>query len=235
MLEILSSWLPALTKGAGLTLMVALVALSISLVLGMIVALFRLSRFWLLRFVGTCYTTIIRGIPELVLLLLVYYGGQQFINDWRFERADAAGISVEAIDFDPFWAGAVVIGLIYTAYMAETLRGAILAIPNGQLEAARAYGLSHGRIFFRITLPQMIRHALSGISNNWLVMLKSTALVSLISLKDVVKIAADAAKSTGYQFSFYIFAGIVFLLFTTFSILLFRYLERRYSAGFVRT
>lgn len=211
-----------------------MIALVISLVFGMVIALFRLSQSRILNIISITYTTIIRGIPELVLLLLIFYGGQQFINDWRFEWADARGIDIEAIDFPPFWSGAIVIGLIYTAYMAETLRGAMMAVSSGQLEAANAYGLSKSRIFFRITLPQMVRHALPGISNNWLVMLKATALVSLIALKDVVKIASDAAKATGYQFTFFLFAGAVFLLFTSISVFIFRYLEKRYSIGFIR-
>lgn len=233
-IDTLYKWLPVLLKGSGLSISVAAIALVISLVLGMVIALFRLSNSRILNAIGLSYTTIIRGIPELVLLLLVFYGGQQFINDMRFEWADARGIDIDAIDFSPFWAGAVVIGIIYTAYMAETLRGAILAVPSGQHEAARAYGLSSTRIFFRITLPQMIRHALPGISNNWLVMLKATALVSLIALKDVVKIASDAAKASGYQFTFFLFAGVVFLVFTSISIIIFRYLEARSSIGFTR-
>ncbi len=230
---LLNAWLPVLLKGASLTLAVGLIALIISLLLGMVIALFRLSRSRVLNTIGTSYTTLIRGIPELVLLLLIFYGGQQFINDQRFAWADARGVDIDPINFSPFWSGAVVIGLIYTAYMAETLRGAILAVSSGQLEAARAYGLSNSRVFFRITLPQMVRHALPGVSNNWLVMLKATALVSLISLQDVVKIASDAAKATGHQFTFYLFAGLIFLLFTSVSVLVFRYLENRYSIGFV--
>lgn len=232
--DLIAEWLPTLMKGSMLTLGVGVVALVISLILGMVIALFRLSKSRILSTIGTAYTTIIRGIPELVLLLLIFYGGQQFINDRRFAWADARGIDIAPIDFSPFWAGSVVIGLIYTAYMAETLRGAILAVPAGQHEAANAYGLNPTRIFFRITLPQMVRHALPGISNNWLVMLKATALVSLIALKDVVKIASDAAKASGYQFTFFLFAGAVFLLFTSISVFVFRYLERRYSIGFTR-
>lgn len=232
--HIIAEWFPTLMQGASLTLGVAIVALVISLVLGMVIALLRLSRSRTLSIIGGLYTTIIRGIPELVLLLLIFYGGQQFINDWRFEWADARGVDIDPIDFAPFWAGAVVIGLIYAAYMAETLRGAMMAVHSGQLEAAKAYGLKSSRIFFRITVPQMIRHALPGISNNWLVMLKATALVSLIALKDVVKIASDAAKATGYQFTFFLFAGVIFLLFTSVSVFVFRYLENRYSIGFTR-
>ncbi len=233
-INLLIEWLPTLAKGSALTLGVGVVALFISLILGMIIALFRLSRYRLFSTIGTAYTTIIRGIPELVLLLLIFYGGQQFLNDLLFTWADKRGVDVEPINFSPFWSGSIVIGLIYAAYMAETLRGAILAVPSGQIEAANAYGLSKTRIFFRITLPQMVRHALPGVSNNWLVMLKATALVSLIALTDIVKISSDAAKASGYQFTFFLFAGAVFLLFTSVSIFIFRYLERRYSIGFTR-
>ncbi len=104
----IADWLPTLVKGSVLTLGVGVIALVLSLVCGMIIALFRLSHSRILRSIGTAYTTIIRGIPELVLLLLIFYGGQQFINDWRFEWADARGIDINPIDFAPFWAGAIV-------------------------------------------------------------------------------------------------------------------------------
>jgi len=224
-----------LLKGSVVTLGVGLVALLISLMFGMIIALFKLSRLAALRIIGGVYTTIIRGIPELVLLMLIYYGSQQFINDMRFAWGDKHGIDVDPINFDPFWSGAIVLGAIYTAYMAETLRGAILAVSKGQIEAAKSYGLTNWRIFYRVTVPQMLRHALPGISNNWMVMLKATALVSLIALQDVVNLGSKAAKSTGYQFTFYLFVGVIFLLFTTASVLLFRYLERTYSIGFKRS
>ncbi len=232
--SLISEWFPTLMKGSGLTLGVGLIALLISLIFGMIIALFRVSKSRILQVVGGAYTTIIRGIPELVLLLLIFYGGQEFVNNWRFEWADARGVDIEAIDFSPFWAGAMIIGFIYAAYMAETLRGAILAVSSGQLEAAKAYGLGSVRIFFRITFPQMIRHALPGISNNWLVMLKATALVSLIMLSDVVKLSFAAGKATQHPFTFLLFAGVVFLFFTGISVLIFRFLETRYSIGFTR-
>ncbi len=232
--SLIAEWLPTLMKGASLTLGVALIALLISLIIGMIIALFRVSKSRVLSVIGGTYTTVIRGIPELVLLLLIFYGGQEFINNWRFEWADARGIDVDVIEFSPFWAGAIVIGFIYAAYMAETLRGAILAVSSGQLEAAKAYGLSAKRIFFRITVPQMIRHALPGISNNWQVMLKATALVSLIMLSDIVELSFSAGKATQYHFTFLLFAALVFLFFTSISVVIFRYLETRYSIGFTR-
>ncbi len=233
-IHLLIERLPILLQGSALVLGLGILALLVSLVLGMAIALCRLSSVRPLSYFGLAYTTIIRGIPELVLLLLIFYSVPELINNWRFARADELGIDIEPINFVPFWSGVIVIGIIYAAYMAETLRGAIMAVPFGQLEAAKAYGLSKARIFWRITFPQMIRHALPGISNNWQVMLKATALVSLIMLKDVVKIAKDAATATGHQFTFLLFAGAVFLVFTSASVLLFRYLERRYSIGFIR-
>ncbi len=233
-IHLLIERMPILLEGSALVLGLGLLALLLSLVLGMLIALCRLSPLRPLSYFGLAYTTIIRGIPELVLLLLIFYSVPEIINNWRFARADALGIDIDPIIFVPFWSGVAVIGLIYAAYMAETLRGAMMAVPSGQLEAAHAYGLSKSRIFFRITFPQMVRHALPGVSNNWLVMLKATALVSLIMLQDIVKVSKDAAIATGHQFTFFLFAGFVFLLFTSVSVLIFRFLEYRYSIGFVR-
>ena len=100
------------------------------------------------------------------------------------------------IDVSPFFAGIATIGFIFGAYMAETFRGAIIAVDKGQLEAARAYGMSSWQVFHRVLFPQMMRHALPGFGNNWLVLLKTTALVSIIGLEDMVKAAADAGGST---------------------------------------
>ncbi len=113
--------------------------------------------------------------------------------------------------------------------MAETFRGAILSVNKGQIEAGVAYGMSKSKIFIRITFPQMMRHALPGIGNNWLVLLKTTALVSIIGLQDMVKIAGDAAGSTQQPFTFYLTVAFVFLFFTAISSALLKRLENRYS------
>ena len=138
------------------------------------------------------------------------------------------------IDIDPFVAGVATIGFIFGAYMAETFRGAILAVPAGELEAGHAFGLSRSQVFFHILMPQMIRHALPSFGNNWLVLLKATALVSVIGLNDVVRRAGLAAGATREPFTFYVVVALDYLVLTTISIVILQWMERRYSAGFRR-
>jgi arginine/ornithine transport system permease protein len=217
----------SILQGALLTLEVALTSLLIAVMLGMAGALAKLSASRTNRRLATVYTTLIRGIPDLVLMLLIFYGGQALVN----YLAPLAGYD-EYIDINAFIAGVITIGFIFGAYMTETFRGAILAVPPGQLEAGRAYGMSGGLVFRRILLPQMMRHALPGIGNNWLVLLKTTALVSIIGLDDMVRKAGLAAGATREPFTFYLVVALGFLVFTTVSVLLLHWAERRYSAGF---
>jgi arginine/ornithine transport system permease protein len=215
-----------LIDGTLLTIQVALVSLAIAAVLGMLGALAKLSASPVAAGVATLYTTIIRGIPDLVLMLLLFFGGQVFVN----RMAPLVGYD-EYIDINPYIAGVVTIGFIFGAYMTETFRGAILAVPQGQLEAGHAYGMSRGQVFRRILLPQMVRHALPGFGNNWLVLLKTTALVSIIGLDDMVRKAALAAGATRAPFTFYFVVALDYLVLTTISILVLRWADRRYSAG----
>jgi arginine/ornithine transport system permease protein len=218
---------PSLIPGIFLTMQVALISLAISLVLGMLGALAKLSDSFPARILASVYTTLIRGVPDLVLMLLIFFGGQTLMNN----LATVLGYD-DYIDVNPYIAGVLTIGFIYGAYMAETFRGAILAVPAGQIEAGYAFGMSAGQVFRRITLPQMVRHALPGFGNNWLVLLKGTAIISIIGLDDVVRKAALAAGATQKPFTFYLAVAVVFLLFTTVSVVLLRWAEHRYSAGF---
>ncbi len=220
---------PSILEGAWLTLSVALLSLAVAMVLGMAGALAKLSQSRLAAGIAGVYTTVIRGIPDLVLMLLIFFGGQVFVN-WA-----AAGLGYEDyIDVDPFLAGTLTLGLIFGAYMAETFRGAIMAVPRGQLEAGYAYGMNKVQVFVRILLPQMIRYALPGFGNNWLVLLKATALVSVIGLDDMMRKGQLAAGATRMPFTFYLVIAFGFLAFTTVSVLLLRWAERRYSLGFER-
>ena len=142
-----------------------------------------------------------RGVPDLVLMLLLFYSIQIWLND----LTDLLGW--DQIDIDPFVAGVAVLGFIYGAYFTETFRGAFLAVPRGQLEAGAAYGMTPWQVFSRIMFPQMMRFALPGIGNNWQVMVKATALVSIIGLADVVKASQDAGKGTLRFFFFTLLAG----------------------------
>ena len=140
-------------------------------------------------------------------------------------------LGIDQIDIDPFVAGVITLGFIYGAYFTETFRGAFLAVPRGQLEAGSAFGMSKWRIFMRIMFPQMMRFALPGIGNNWQVVVKATALVSIIGLADVVKASQDAGKGTLRFFFFTLLAGAIYLAITTVSNLVLMWLEKHYSAG----
>ena len=223
--DMLHGYLPAILGGLWVTLSVAALSLASACLFGLLGAIAKLSGSRVARWVAGAYTTVIRGLPELVLMLGVFYGGQILLNS----LADSQGWGY--IDVPPFAAGVLTIGFIFGAYLTETFRGAILAIPRGQIEAAQAYGLSRRRVLTRIVLPQMVRHAIPGFSNNWLVMVKATALVSIIGLDDMVHRANLAASATREPFTFFVVVGLLYLAITTVSILLLSRLERRYSLG----
>ncbi|KVQ97302.1 ABC transporter permease, partial [Burkholderia ubonensis] len=155
---------PLLWAGTVETVKLAVLSLAASLVLGLAGAAAKLSTNRACAAVGTFYTTLIRAVPDLVLMLLLFYGMQILLN----HVTDLIGW--DQIDIDPFAAGIVTLGFIYGAYFTETFRGAFLAVPRGQLEAGFAYGMSGWRVFRRILFPQMMRFALPGIGNNWQVL-----------------------------------------------------------------
>lgn len=221
----LHGYFSAILGGLWVTLSVAAVSLVIACVFGLLGAVAKLSVSRAARVCAETYTTLIRGLPELVLMLFIFYGGQILLN----AVADAQGWGY--IDVPPFTAGVLTIGFIFGAYLTETFRGAILAIPRGQIEAAQAYGLSKTQVLTRIVLPQMVRHAIPGFSNNWLVMVKATALVSIIGLDDMVHRANMAASATREPFTFFVVIALIYLAITTVSIFLLSRLERRYSLG----
>lgn len=216
---------PAVFGGLAVTLSVAALSLTIACVFGLLGAVAKLSRSRAARWAADIYTTLIRGLPDLVLMLFIFYGGQIALN----HVAERQGWGY--IDVPPFAAGVLTIGFIFGAYLTETFRGAILAIPKGQIEAAHAFGLSKGRVIRRIVLPQMIRHAIPGFSNNWLVMVKATALVSIIGLDDMMHRANLASASTREPFTFYALIALIYLAITTVSIFALSRLEKRFSLG----
>lgn len=216
---------PILLEGTIKTIELSLLSLAVSVLLGLAGAAGKLSSNRVAAGIATAYTTLIRSVPDLVLMLLLFYSIQIGLND----LTDA--LNLDQIDIDPFVAGVITLGFIYGAYFTETFRGAFLSVPRGQLEAGHAYGMSGWQVFSRIMFPQMMRFALPGIGNNWQVLVKSTALVSIIGLADVVKVSQDAGKSTLHFFFFTLVAGFVYLLITSVSNLVLIWLEKRYSAG----
>ena len=159
-------------------------------------------------------------------MLLIYYSLPALLNQW----IDAMGIDAR-VEFPPIVAGIATLGLIFGAYMTETFKTALQNIPKGQIEAAIAYGLTRRRMFVCIILPQLIRLALPGFTNNWLVLAKATALVSLIGLQDVMFRAKGAAEATGMPFTFYLIAAGFYLFVTVFSLILLALLARRFEIG----
>ncbi|RMH84081.1 ABC transporter permease subunit [Pseudomonas sp. AOB-7] len=212
--------------GAWLTLSLALTSMALAISLGLLGAALRLSPMRWLALLGEGYATLIRGIPDLVLILLIFYGGQDLVN----RVAPLLGYD-HYIDINPFVAGVFTMGFIFGAYLSETFRGAFMAIPRGQAEAGAAYGMSGVQVFVRILVPQMIRLAIPGFTNNWLVLTKATALISVVGLQDMMFKAKNAADATREPFTFFLAVAALYLLLTSVSLLALRLLERRYSVG----
>lgn len=215
-------------KGAVVTLELSLSSVILAVIIGLAGAGAKLSKNRPLAMLFEGYTTLIRGVPDLVLMLLIFYGLQMALN----VLTDSLGVA--QFDIDPMVAGIITLGFIYGAYFTETFRGAFMAVPRGHIEAATAFGFTGSQTFRRILFPAMMRYALPGIGNNWQVILKATALVSLLGLEDVVKATQLAGKSTWQPFYFAIVAGIIYLFFTTVSNGVLLWLERRYSVGVKR-
>jgi arginine/ornithine transport system permease protein len=225
----LHGFLPALLDGTLTTLGVAGASLVIAVLLGLAGAAAKLSRIPVIRWLASIYTTVVRGVPDLVLMLLIFFGGQIGIN------AAAAALGYEGyVDINPFVAGVATIGFIFGAYLTETFRGALMAIPAGQREAGLAFGMSPMRVFLRITFPQMVRLAIPGFTNNWLVLVKSTAIVSVIGLTDMMHSAGLAAGATREPFTFYLAAAAIYLAITSISLLALGALEKRVTVGLRR-
>ena len=224
-MSVVIDYLPLILKGMLLTIEMALLSVLIAILLGMIGALAKLSKSRIARSAAGVYTTIIRGIPDLVLMTLIFFGGQILVNNIGEK------LEWEYIDVNPFFAGVVTIGFIFGAYMTESFRGGILAVSRGEIEAGYAFGMTPIQVFLRITFPAMVRHALPGFGNNWLVLTKTTALVSVIGLQDLVYNANLAGGSTRKPFTFFLVAALLYLVITGVSDVGLRWLDKRYSVG----
>lgn len=215
-----------LLLGALVTLEIAVYSLAIGLVLGLLAAGGKLSSSRTLRYCAEAYTLLIRGIPELLIILLVYYSGGAAIES----LLKAVGME-GAFDFNKRLAGALALGLIFGAFASEVFRGAFMAVPAGQIEAGIAAGMSRSQIFRRIRFPQMLRFALPGLANLWMVLLKDTSLVSIIALDELMRETNVAAEATQKPFLFYAAATILYLLLTIVSDIFRARLEKHANRG----
>ena len=195
-----------LLSGAVVTIKIALTSLFFGRMLGLLGATAKLSKIWIFRKLATVYTATMRGIPELLLVLFIYYGGSLILMNilQRFGHTDYVEVSA-------FWGGVMALSIAFGAYATEILRMSIQEIPVGQREAAEAIGMRPLQIFFRIILPQVWQIALPGLGNLFLVLLKDTALVSVVGLKDIMYQAKTASQSTQQPFTFYMAAAFIYL------------------------
>lgn len=211
-----------LLAGALVTIELAMASLVLGLILGLLAASARLSGNRIARSISVGYTTLIRGIPELLTVLIIYFGAATVL----MSVASMFGYD-EYIEVGPFAAGVVALGLTFGAYSSEVFRGAMMAIPKGQREAGLVIGMSKFKIFYRITLPQLWRLALPGLGNLFLVLLKDTALVSVVGLDDIMKKTGEAVSYTKEPFTFYLAAAFIYLSLTIVSMVFIHYMEKR--------
>lgn len=222
----LLDWAGPLLRGALVTIEMAVAAYAIGLVLGLIGATAKLSGVGPFRAVATAYTTIVRAVPELLLIIILYYAGQQALNA-LLEWAGVKG----TYDISGFAAAIAVLAIVEGAYLTEIFRGAILAIPRGHIEAADAFGMSRRQRFRRIILPEMLPNALGGMSNIWLILVKDTALVSVVGFQELFFTTQQAAASTRSYFLFYTAAGVLYLIMTMGSNAIINRVERHVRRG----
>ena len=217
-------WL--LLQGTGVTLLLGLCGLALAMAIGLVSAAAKIGGTPVVKRLAGYYTTFVRSVPDLCMMLLLYFGGQTLLN-----KLGAATGWWDYIEVNSFAAGVITIGFIFGAYMTESFRGAYGSIPMGQLEAAMAIGMTSRQLFRRITFPQLMGYALPSIGVNWMVLLKTTALVSVVGLKDLVFFGVSAGRSTRDPFTFLIAILVIYLILTALSDVALRALEARYTRG----
>jgi polar amino acid transport system permease protein len=228
-LELLNEWGGNLLIGALSTIQISILAYAVGLCLGLFGAMGKLNGGRVTRGVLDGYTTLVRSVPELVLIVILYYAGTDTLN------RVLAQFGFDAVRISGFMAAVFVLGFVQGAYSTEVLRGAILAIPIGQIEAARAFGMSPGLRFRRIILPAMLPYAIPGLANLWLNVTKDSALVAVVGYSELALATRQAAGGTKAYFLFYIVAAGIYLTISIVSLYLFARLEGHYRRGQHRT
>ncbi|WP_318445833.1 arginine ABC transporter permease ArtQ [Photobacterium leiognathi] len=216
----LSGYSLSLLEASWMTVQLAFTSLVVGLVLAMLFAGGEMSRFRLVAWPTTALVTVLRGLPELLIVLFIFFGSGQILFY----------ITGDYVEISPFLSGVIALSLIFASYAAQTIRGAIRAVPKGQREAASALGISKSRTFFAIIVPQAVRHALPGLTNQWLVLLKDTALVSLIGVTDLLKQAQLTSAATHESFTWYATAAGVYLVITLITQKIIKIIDAKYSA-----
>ena len=222
-----TGWGDELFYATLMTIAVSITAMIIGFSFAAIFTPLKLSKNKFLNFIANSYTTIIRGVPELLVIYLFFFGGTGAV----MYVASIFGYN-EYIEINAFITGAFAIGIISGAYSTEVFRGAVQSIDKGQFEAAKVLGLSKFAQFFKIILPQVLRLAIPNLSNVWQITLKDTSLISVTGLVEIMRQSYIAAGSTRDPLFFYSFAAVLYLLLTYISMKLINRLEIKYSRGY---
>jgi len=221
-MDILSGWGGQLAAATWLTIEIALLSLAFGLSWGLLIAWAKSSPFSILRACADIYVSVLRGIPELLVIFIIFFGSTVTLS-WLNARLFGGGY----VEIPTAPAGAFALSLIFGAYAAENIRGALLAVPRGQIEAGEAIGLSRARVFYHIRLPFLWRYALPGLANNWLSLLKDTSLISIVGLEEIMGTTNIAIASTHKPFTFYGIAALIYLFLTFINLVAVHWLEQR--------
>lgn len=215
----------SLLAGLFSTIQIALGAYALGLTIGLLGALGKIHGPAPLRWLLTTYTTLIRAVPELVLILLLYYAGTAALNNFL------ESVGASPVDISGLVAGILVLGFVQGAYSTEVIRAAMLAVPRGQTEAALAFGMSRVQSIWRILIPAMIPFALPGLANLWLIVTKDTALLAVVGFFELASATKTGAGSTRNYLLFYVAAALLYLCLSLVSNIIFRRIETRYRRG----
>ncbi|EHI9242388.1 arginine ABC transporter permease ArtQ [Vibrio vulnificus] len=210
----------SLAQASWMTIQLALVSLAVGLVLAVVFAGGEMTRHRIVKWPTIALVTVLRGLPELLVVLFIYFGSTQVLFL----------LTGDFIEVSPFLSGVIALSLIFASYASQTIRGALKAVIRGQREAASALGMSKSSTFFRIVLPQAVRHALPGLTNQWLVLLKDTALVSLIGVTDLLKQAQLTSAATHEAFTWYATAAAIYLVITLVTQRVVKIIDAKFSA-----
>ena len=222
-----TGWGDELIYATLMTIAVSISAMLIGFIFSIIFTPLKLSKYKSLNLIGNFYTTVVRGVPELLVIYLFYFGSSGAL----MYVASIFGY-YEYIEINAFITGSMAIGIISGAYSTEVFRGAIQSIDKGQFEAAKVLGLSKITQFYKIILPQMLRLAIPNLSNVWQITLKDTALISVTGLVEIMRQSRIAAGATRDPLFFYSIAALIFLMLTFLSMRLINKLELKYRKGF---
>ena len=210
-----------------MTIIVSILSMGLGIFIAIFTAWAKLSYSRSLKLIANIYTTVVRGVPELLVIYLIFFGGSSLV----MKLAKSFGYN-GYIELNALTISIVAIGIISATYSSEVLRAAYLSIPKGQIEAAKSLGLSKWKIFYKILSPQILRHAVPGLGNVWQVTLKDTSLISVTGLVEIMRQSYIAAGSTRDPLFFYSVAAVLYLILTFLSMKLINKLETKYSKGY---